>query len=100
MLRNLTLEYFTGSMSWSRLEEEAPTPKLEEYMLVLRALRKRMEEESEFPKGKDAAALGENLRLLLDLAVEDALHPGKHVSFLEAMGIRSCERVAEERRTA
>lgn len=86
MFRDLTLEFLNGFISWSRMEEECSTPNLERNLLILKAVRKRVES-GEIPTEQ------ESLRTLLNLATDDVLHPGKHVTLLEAMGHASIAQV-------
>lgn len=79
MFRNLTLEELNGFVSWSRMEEETLTPDIERSVLVVRKMRARIEK-GEVPTEQIS------LKKLVDLAIQDVYHPGKHMTLIEAMG--------------
>ena len=68
-----------------------PTQLLERHVFILKAVRKRIAD-GEVPTGEPALAQV-MLKTLLDLSTEDVLHPGKNVTLLEAMGLRSVEHI-------
>lgn len=80
MFRDLTLENLNGFISWSRMEEESSTEQIGKDLLIVKAIRKRVEA-GELPT--DQASLYK----LIELAGEDVFHPGKHISLFEAMGL-------------
>jgi hypothetical protein len=82
MFRNLTLEYLNGFISWSRMEEEVSTQNIERNVLILRAVRKRIERK-EIPTDHNS------LVGLLRLATEDVLHPGKEMTLAQLMAADS-----------
>lgn len=86
MFRNLTLEYLNGFISWSRMEEESVTHDIERNVMVIRALRQRIEAQ-EIPTDPTS------LKALLNLSTEDVLHPGKSLTLFEVMGKKSVEKV-------
>lgn len=92
MFRDLTLEYLNGFISWGRMEEESPTGSLERNLMIVKALRKRVEH-GEIPTDQTS------LKTLLDLSTDDVLHPGKNISLLEAMGRKSVESISAGRRS-
>lgn len=92
MFRDLTLEALNGFISWSRMEEEVATGQLERNMLIIKALRRRIET-GELPT--DQASL----LIMLNLATQDVLHPGHGVTLLEAMGRRQVESITAGRRS-
>jgi hypothetical protein len=86
MFRDLTLEYLNGYISWSRMEDEQTTPVIERNVLIVKAIRKRIEG-GEVPT--DHGSLAE----LLNLSRQDVESPGKHVTLMEAMGMKSIAHV-------
>jgi len=90
MFRDLTLEYLNGFISVSRMEEEVPTINLERNLLILKAMRKRVQA-GELPMDHNS------LLMLCKLATDDVLHPGKGCTLLEAMGAESIKAVAKKR---
>jgi hypothetical protein len=78
MFRNLTLEHLNGYISWSRMEDEAETEHIERNVLIVKALRKRLE-------GGEKATDHNSLVGLLYLATEDVLHPGNGKTLIEVM---------------
>jgi hypothetical protein len=82
MFRDLTLEFLNGFISWSRMEDEVPTVNLRRNCDIVKAIRSRVE-------AGDIPTNLESLKVLLNLATEDVLHPGKRISLLEAMGVQS-----------
>lgn len=83
MFRDLTLEYLNGFISWSRMEEETPTDDLGKNLLIVKAVRKRVEA-GEIPTTQ------QSLIALLDLANDDVFAPpAKARTLLEAMGLQS-----------
>jgi len=88
MYRDLTLEYLNGFISVSRMEEEVSTDDLGKNLLIIKALRKRIEA-GEIPTG-DGARGQAMLRALLDLANDDVFAPpAKARTLIEAMGLQS-----------
>lgn len=87
MFRNLTLELLNGYMSWSRMEEELPTIKLQRNVEILRNMRKRMVE------GGERVTDQQSLAALVHLATEDIARPGHGVTLLELMTAKSVEMV-------
>lgn len=90
MFRDLTLEYFNGYISWSRMEEEVPTQNLERNLLIVRAMRKRVE-------AKEVPTDHNSLLMLLKLAEDDVFHPGRNVTLLQAMGAESIKSIQSKR---
>lgn len=90
MFRDLTLEFLNGFISWSRMEDEAHTEDLERNLLVIKAMRKRVEA-GDIPTDQGSLAY------LLKLSQDDVLHPGQHVTLFEAMGIESVRRKTVEK---
>jgi hypothetical protein len=82
MFRDLTLEFLNGFISWSRMEEETSTVNLRRNSDIVKLVRRRVE-------SGDIPTTQESLKILLNLATEDVLHPGRHVTLLEAMGVAS-----------
>jgi hypothetical protein len=82
MFRDLTLEFLNGFISWSRMEDEVPTVNLRRNCDIVKAIRARVE-------AGDIPTNLESLKVLLNLATEDVLRPGKRISLLEAMGVQS-----------
>ena len=78
MFRNLALEALNGYISWSRMEDEAPTEQIERNVLIVKALRKRMES-GERPTDHNS------LVALLHLATEDVVHPANGKTLIEVM---------------
>lgn len=78
MFRDLTLEYLNGFVSWSRMEEEIPTSKLERNVLIAKAMRKRIDQ-------KEIPTTQENLQPFLDLCTEDVLNPGRGMTYMEVL---------------
>ena len=78
MFKNLTLEALNGYISWSRMEEECPTEQIERNMLIVKAMRKRIEQK-EIPTDHNS------LVGLLHLATEDVLHPANGKTLIEVM---------------
>jgi hypothetical protein len=78
MFRNLTLEALNGFISWGRQEDEVPTPQLERNVLIMKAMRKRIES-GEIPTNHNA------LVGLLKLSTDDVLHPGNGKTLIEVM---------------
>jgi len=93
MFRDLTLEFLNGYISWSRMEEEVTTVNLRRNCDIVKAIRARVEA-GEVPVDQ------KSLSVLLNLATEDVLHPGKHVTLLEAMGVASIEQAKARRKPA
>jgi hypothetical protein len=89
MFRDLTLEFLNGFISWSRMEEETTTVNLRRNCDIVKVVRRRVE-------SGDIPTTQEALKVLLNLATEDVLHPGRNISLLEAMGAQSI--VAVKRR--
>lgn len=87
MFRNLTMELLNGFMSWSRMEEETPTIKLQRHVEVLRNVRKRMVD------GGERVTDQQSLAALIHLATEDIEKPGHGVTLLELMTAKSLELV-------
>lgn len=88
MFRNLTLEYFGYSWSWSRMEEDAPTEELHRNLAVMRQLRKHTERK-ELPTDQVS------LKNLLDISTEEVMHPGRDLTLLEVMGRKSVDNVRQ-----
>src|SRR5207302_2600035 len=89
MFRDLTLEQMNGFISFSRMEEEVPTAHLERNLLIVQAMRRRIEA-GEIPTDQ------KSLEVLVNLAMDDLLGPsGKHVTLLEAMGLKSLQTQAK-----
>lgn len=83
MFRNLTLEYLNGYISVSRMEEDLPTVDIERNVLVMKAVRRRVENQ-EMPTNRDS------LIELVKLCVNELLHPEvKNMTLLEVMGRKS-----------
>jgi hypothetical protein len=80
--RDLSLEFLNGFISWSRMEEEAETKDLERSVLIVKAMRRRIE-------AKELPTDQASLKMLLRLATEDVLHPGRNITLLQAMGAAS-----------
>lgn len=83
MFRDITLEYLNGFISWSRMEEEVTTKNLERNVLIVKAMRKRIERNKEMPTDQASIAA------LLHLSTEDVLHPGHGMTLLELMTAQS-----------
>jgi hypothetical protein len=84
MFRALTLEGLNGYISWTRMEDELPTDKIERNLLIVKAMRKRIE-------AKEVPVDQPSLLALLNCAVQDVLHPGRGLSLIEVMGVKSIE---------
>jgi hypothetical protein len=84
MHRNLTLEFLNGFSSWSRMEEEVPTINLKRNVLIITALRKRIDADEKITDQASLAAL-------LHLASDDVLKPGHGVTLTELMLAKSVE---------
>jgi len=82
MFRDLTLEYLNGFISWSRMEEESKTQEIERNVLIIKAMRKRIEKK-EMPNDHNSLAG------LLHLSAEDVLHPGHGMTLLQVMTVGS-----------
>lgn len=82
MFRDLTLEFLNGFISWSRMEDDTPTKDIERNVLIVKAMRKRVEA-GEIPTDQDS------LKMLCNLATEDVLHPGRSLTLIEALGKKS-----------
>lgn len=91
MFRNLTLEFLHGHMSWSRLEEEAPSEQLENSVFIVKAMRKRIE-------AKEIPTDHNSLLALCDLARRDVTNPSHGMSLLEVMGIASIDDAKRKRK--
>lgn len=83
MFRDITLEFLNGYISWSRMEEEVSTKNLERNMLIVKAMRKRIEQHKEIPTNQSAIAA------LLRLSTDDVLHPGHGVTLVQLMTAES-----------
>lgn len=92
MFRDLTLEELNTFISWSRMEEETLTADIERNVLVVRKMRARIED-GEMPTDQNS------LKKLVDLAIQDAFHPGKHMTLIEAMGEMSISREMAKKKT-
>lgn len=86
MLRNLTIENLTGSMSWTRMADEKKVEELNHYKFVVLALRNRIAKDG-VPKDQ------ETLQALLRLSIEDVFNPGKNKTLLQVMGEESLRRL-------
>jgi hypothetical protein len=92
MFRDLTLEFLNGFVSWSRMENEAPTHQLRQNSEIVKAIRQRVEQ-GEIPTEQ------KSLSVLLNLATTDVLHPEqRRMTLLEAMGVQSIEQAASKGR--
>lgn len=91
MFRSLTLEFLNGHISWSRMEEETPTEKLRDHVLIVKAMRKRIE-------SKEMPTDHNSLLGLCDLARRDVFSPGHGRTLLEVMGIESINRLKQSKR--
>lgn len=84
-MRDLTLEYLNGFLSWSRMEEESLTPDLEKNVWVLRKVRQHIEA-GEIPTER------QSLNALLDICVDELYRPdAKRMTLIEVMGLKSIE---------
>lgn len=90
MFRDLTLEGLNGFISWGRMEEEVSTDMIERNVLIVKAMRRRIEA-GQLPADQ-ASLLG-----LLNLSVQDILHPGRELTLVEAMGKKSVEAIHSRR---
>ena len=78
MFRDLTLEALNGYISWSRMEDECPTQQIERNMLIVKAMRKRIEQK-EMPTDHNS------LIALIYLATQDVEHPANGMTLIEVM---------------
>lgn len=92
MFRNLTTEQLTGSMSHTRMEEELPTRALAEARDIVKALRSRIET-------GDVPVDQRSLRIMVQAATDDVLHPGKGETLLTILGRKSVEAVKAKQPT-
>lgn len=76
--RSITLECLNGYTSISRMEDEISTEKLGRNLLIIKAMRRRIES-GQIPINQD------KVRELVRLAEDDTLHPGKNMSLVEVM---------------
>lgn len=88
MYRNLTLEALNGYISWSRMEDEAETSQIERNVLIVRAMRKRIES-GELPTNQ-ASLIG-----LVHLSIEDVMKPNNGKTLLEVMTMPKKQPIVE-----
>lgn len=86
MYRNLTLEFLNGFSSWTRMEEEVPTINLHRNVMIVKALRARMD-------GGEKITNQASLAGLLHLSSDDVLKPGHGVTLMELMLAKSIDQV-------
>ena len=98
MFRNLTLEHWRDSWSWSDMEERESTERLRWYRDVMKAVRRRAD-------NKELPTNPATLAVLLELSEED-VHLGPMAvsadrpTLHEAIGAKQCEAVAERKRSS
>ena len=78
MFRDLTLESLNGFISWSRMEDECTVEQIERNSMIVRAMRKRIEQK-EIPTDHNS------LVALVYLATQDVLHPANGKTLVEVM---------------